>query len=177
MLIGDILAKMPRAAEIMEDYGLHCTSCSVNAFEPVKAGAMTHGLAEETVDEMISELNSLFMSRPKAPKDGIYLTERAARMVNEFAANENKAGWALKVTAKNNDGKEPAYLMDFQEKAGNKDKVFAFHGVEIFIDPESLKNMLGAEIDFLETQFGNGFKIENPNFKDASCCSGGSCAC
>ncbi|MEK7146420.1 MAG: DUF1858 domain-containing protein, partial [Patescibacteria group bacterium] len=57
MLIGDILRKFPEAAEVMESYGLHCTSCRVNTMEPVKAGAMAHGIPEETVNEMLMELN------------------------------------------------------------------------------------------------------------------------
>lgn len=183
MIIGDILSKLPEAAEIMESYGLHCTSCSVNAFEPVKAGAMAHGIPEKTVDKMISEINKLADKRPKAPTDGIYITERAARKIKEFAAAEDKSGWGLKITAEDNNGKEPAYIMDFQEKAKKSEKAFSFHGVEIYLDKNSLKNMLGSEVDFIETQYGSGFKIENPAFNQSACgcgsgkCGDGGCGC
>lgn len=182
MLIGDVLNRLPDSAEIMQDFGLHCTSCSVNVFEPLKAGAMAHGISEEVVDEMIAKINDLALARRKAPPDGIYMTERAANKVKEFAKAENKAGFGLKITAPENAGREPAYAMDFQKKAGAGEKSFEFHGVNIFLDALSLKNLAGAEIDFLETPYGSGFKITNPNFSEKAGCGSGnesshSCAC
>lgn len=179
MLIGEILNRFPDAAEIMEDFGLHCTSCSVNAFEPLKLGAMSHGLAEEVVDDMIERLNELALSKHQAPLDGIYVTDRAARKIKEFAIAEKKDGFGLRVTAKDNDGMEPAYGMDFEESAKEDDTDFEFHGVQIFLDPESAKNMMGAEIDYLETQFGSGFKITNPQFmgEKGGCCGGSNSGC
>lgn len=186
MLIGDVLNRLPESAEIMQDFGLHCTSCSVNVFEPLKMGAMSHGIEEEVVDQMIEKINDLALARRRAPEDGIYLTEFAAGKVKEFAKAENKEGYGLKITAtrsgaERNSGREPSYAMDFQGKAGVGEKTFDFHGVSIFLDGESFKNLAGAEIDFLETAYGSGFKITNPNFIDAkkSCACGGgdSCGC
>ncbi len=37
--------------------------------------------------------------------------------------------------------------------------------------------MGGSEVDFVKTQFGSGFKIDNPNFKVGGCgCGSGACA-
>jgi iron-sulfur cluster assembly accessory protein len=187
MLIGDVLNRLPESAEIMQDFGLHCTSCSVNVFEPLKMGAMSHGIAEEIVDEMIDRINDLALVRKRAPDDGIYVTEFAATKIKEFAKAEDKEGYGLRITAHSSSStpeKEPAYAMDFTEHGESKDKSFEFHGVEIFLDPESLQNLLGAEVDFIESAYGSGFKISNPNFVGAkkfgcSCgsggCGGGSC--
>lgn len=192
MLISDVIKRVPGAAEVMNNYGLHCTSCSVNMFEEIKAGAMGHGIPEETADEMLAEINKLAGKIVRrAPDNGIYLTEFAAQKIKEFAKAENKEGYGLKISAEANGGNEPAYSMDFQEKAKKGEKTFEFHGVQIFLDKESLKNMAGAEIDFMETQFGSGFKIDNPNYKakkscacegheeeeSSSCCGGDSCGC
>lgn len=178
MLIGDILTAYPEAAKIMEDYGLHCTSCSVNAFEPFRAGALSHGLSAESVDEMIAKVNDLALSRQKAPIDGIYMTARAATKVQEFAAAEDKAGFALRITAPDNKGMEPAYAMDFEEKPKDKDEIFEFHGVTLMLDKASMENMKGSDVDFLETQYGSGFKITNPNFgKGAEAGCGSGCGC
>jgi iron-sulfur cluster assembly accessory protein len=178
-LIGDILSRYPESAQIMEDYGLHCTSCSVNAYEPLKMGAMSHGIDEKVVDEMIAKIDELAQARNKAPHDGLYLTERAARKIQQFAAEEDKTGFGLKLTAKDNDGMEPAYAMDFQEKADDGDEVISMHGVDLFLDEESFKNMQGADIDYLDTQFGSGFKINNPKFmnKGGGGCGSGGCGC
>lgn len=180
MLVGDVLNLLPDSAEIMQDFGLHCTSCSVNAFEPLKMGAMAHGIEEEVVDQMIEKINDLALARRRAPLDGIYMTERATTKVKEFAEAENKKGFGLKITAHDNSGREPAYAMDFQEKAGSEDKSFEFHGVSIYLDPESLKNLAGAEVDFIETSYGSGFKISNPKSLAQSSCgckTSGSCSC
>lgn len=173
MLIGDVLNYLPEAAQIMQDFGLQCINCSVNVFEPLKMGAMSHGIEEEVVDEMIKRLNDLAQVHKNIQKDGIYMTEFAAKKVKEFAKEEEKEGFGLKITAhckadtKKRGGtnkKEPAYAMDFQKKAGAGEKTFTFHGVEIFLDPESLKNLAGARVDFLETPSASGFKITNPRF-------------
>jgi iron-sulfur cluster assembly accessory protein len=172
-LIGEILSRYPESAQIMEDYGLHCTSCSVNAYEPIKAGAMSHGLSEDIANELIGKINELAGAKAKAPVDGIYVSERAAKKIQEFAKEEGKEGFALRITAKDNDDMEPAYGMDFEKEAKEDDETFEFHGVKIFANPESAKNLMGADIDFLETQMGSGFKITNPKFNGSS----GSCGC
>lgn len=188
MLIGDILNRLPESAQIMQDFGLHCTSCSVNVFEPLKMGAMSHGIAEEVVDEMILRINELAISRAgtsvydRAAEGGIYVTEFAAEKIKEFAKAEGKEDHGLQITAKENSGKEPIYAMDFIKKSEKNDKIFEFHGVQIFIDEESMQNLLGAEVDFIESPYGSGFKISNPNFRAGkksacACSSGGNCGC
>ncbi len=181
MLIGDVINRFPDSAQIMQDFGLHCTSCSVNVFEPLKLGAMSHGIEEEVVDDMIDRINDLALAKKRAPDDGIYVTEFAATKIKEFAKAEDKEGYGLRITAKDNNGNEPAYAMDFAKAGDADDKTFEFHGVEIFLDPESLANMGGAEVDFIESQYGSGFKINNPQFigaaKKSCACGDGGCGC
>ncbi len=175
MLIGDILSRYPESAQIMEDFGLHCTSCSVNAFEPVKMGAMSHGISEETANDMMARLNELANARHTAHK-GLYVSARAAEKIMEFATAEGKEGWALQIRAHNNDGLEPAYAMDFKDELASDESEEEFHGVRIFLDKESQANLKGADVDYLDTQFGSGFKITNPQFtgtKKEGCCGGG----
>ncbi|QQR55377.1 iron-sulfur cluster assembly accessory protein [Candidatus Peregrinibacteria bacterium] len=173
MLIGEVLNLYPDTAEIMQDFGLHCTSCSVNVFEPLKAGAMSHGIEEEVVDEMILRINELAASKRKAPDDGIYVTQKAAEKIREFAKAEDKEGYGLRISAKDNGGREPVYAMDFLKDGEAGDTRFEFHGVTIHLDPESLGNLLGAEVDFIESAYGSGFKITNPRFTK----KGGGCGC
>lgn len=173
MLIGEILNQVPDAAEIMQDFGLHCTSCSVNVFEPLKMGAMSHGIAEEVVDTMIEKINELAQARPKASADGIYVTAFAAESIKAFATKEDKEGWGLKISATPSGDAEPTYGMDFQEKVAEGDTSFDFHGVSVYVDEASLPALLGAEVDFIESAYGSGFKITNPKFQK----KGGGCAC
>ena len=180
MLVGEILERYPDSAQIMEDFGLHCTSCSVNMFEPLREGALSHGMAEEMADDLIERLNEMAVAQHQAPVDGIHVSAKAAKKIQEYSEMEEKNGWALRVTAKDNEGMEPAYGMDFVEKASPEDKSFEFFGVTVVIGPESMENMKGAQIDYLETTFGSGFKITNPKFNKKGGCCGGSgegCGC
>jgi len=175
MLIGDILHDYPEAAQIMEDFGLHCTSCSVNAVEPLRAGAMGHGMSDEQADELINQLNTMAAGKKnQADPNGLFMTKRAAFKVKEFAKAEDKEDYGLRITAHENEaGKEPAYGMDFIEKAEDEDKTFEFEGVTLALDPKSFELLKGSDIDFLQTKFGEGFKITNPNFAKGGCCGGG----
>ncbi|MFT7184387.1 MAG: iron-sulfur cluster assembly protein [Oceanicoccus sp.] len=179
MLIGDILNSYPEAAQIMEDFGLHCTGCSVNAFEPLGAGAKGHGMPDERVEELISKLNELAMGKKNiADPDGIYMTPRAAFKVAEFAKAEDKEGYSLRITAHPDEkGGEPGYAMDFIDKEEKEDKVFDFESTKVLLNPASFELLKGSDIDYLQTKMGEGFKITNPNFGKGGCCggSGGGC--
>lgn len=185
MLIADVMRLVPKAADIMMAYGLHCTSCSVNAFEPIKGGAMGHGMSEDDANSMLKEINEAAGEIIKAPEDGIYITEAAANKVKEFAKAENKEGYGLRIRAESKGaGLEPVYAMDFEKKSKKGDKKYEFHNLKIFIEKDSIELLMGASIDYFETPYGSGFKIDNPKFwgkKSCSCgsggCGGGSCGC
>lgn len=102
------------------------------------------------------------------------VTDLASEKIAEFAAAEKKDGWGLKILAKNNDGFEPAYEMDFQKEPDENDTTLEFGKTKIFLDAESAANLKGSTLDFLETPYGSGFKIENPDFPSMGC--SGSCA-
>lgn len=58
MLLGEVVAKYPAAAEIMLGYGLHCVGCFANAFDTVEVGAKVHGMTNEQVEEMVGKINA-----------------------------------------------------------------------------------------------------------------------
>jgi iron-sulfur cluster assembly accessory protein len=43
-------------------------------------------------------------------------------------------------------------------------------GVKVYVDPNSVQYVGGAQIDFVDSLYGSGFSINNPNSK-------GSCGC
>lgn len=97
------------------------------------------------------------------------VTDFASEKIAEFAEAEKKADWGLKILAKNNDGFEPAYEMDFQKEPDENDEVLTFGETKIFLDQESFANLEGATLDFLDTPYGSGFKVENPAFPSMGC--------
>jgi len=57
MLIGEVIQKAPKSAEIMMDYGLHCIGCCGAAMESIEQGAKMHGMSDEKIDEMVKKMN------------------------------------------------------------------------------------------------------------------------
>ncbi|MBR9701234.1 DUF1858 domain-containing protein, partial [Candidatus Woesearchaeota archaeon] len=57
MIIGDVIMAFPKAAAIMMGHGLHCVGCAANSFDTVEGGAKLHGMPEEEIKEMVSEIN------------------------------------------------------------------------------------------------------------------------
>jgi hypothetical protein len=55
---GIILDECPRAGELLEEYGLHCSSCFLNEHDSVEIGADRHGMTEDEMLEMLEEVNA-----------------------------------------------------------------------------------------------------------------------
>ncbi len=68
------------------------------------------------------------------------------------------------------------YGMAFDNNPREVDTTFEQHGLRVIIDPQSLRYMEGASIDYVEGPMGGGFHIENPNVV-SSCSSGGCSGC
>lgn len=79
------------------------------------------------------------------------------------------------------------YGMTFDNNPREVDTVLSQHGLRVIIDPQSLRYMEGATIDFVDSLMGGGFHIENPNavascgcgqsFKTKDAAQGGCSSC
>lgn len=56
--ISEIVEKSPKAVELLSLYGLHCTNCFFNSSDTIENGAKMHGMGEEEIDAMVSEINN-----------------------------------------------------------------------------------------------------------------------
>jgi len=62
-LIGEIMAKRPKLAEVlMREYGLHCVGCGMATMETLEVGARVHGMKIREITQMVLELNKLATS-------------------------------------------------------------------------------------------------------------------
>jgi hybrid cluster-associated redox disulfide protein len=57
-LISDVVARSPKIAGLLSQYGLACLNCPLNRFETIEEGAQLHGMTEPEIEKMISEINS-----------------------------------------------------------------------------------------------------------------------
>ena len=62
------------------------------------------------------------------------------------------------------------YGMTFAEAAEIDDKIVQANGMNIVVDPASLHYLNGAEIDYIDSLMGGGFRIENPNAVQTCAC-------
>lgn len=168
MTVGDMVSRYPRTVNVMLSNGLHCIGCAANPYETVENGALGHGMTQEQVDQLIEELNRV-ANEPERAKDTIYFTERAINKIKELGSSENKTDWGLKVQAKSVGCDAWDYYLDFAKTKAADEEEKILGGITMYITDESWRNLLGAEIDYLVTPDGEGFKIENPNKGNCKC--------
>jgi len=63
-----------------------------------------------------------------------------------------------------------SYSMAFETNPGMLDKTYNFEGLKVFVDQASLLYLDGAEVDYVESMEGSGFKFNNPNVKSTCGC-------
>ena len=60
MTIGEVIRKDPEAAKLLNQYGMHCTSCPFSKIEYLEQDCMVHGCA---VDALVKALNEYFAAK------------------------------------------------------------------------------------------------------------------
>jgi iron-sulfur cluster assembly protein len=58
-----------------------------------------------------------------------------------------------------------SYQFKFDTKPRPTDLVYDFDGVQIFVDPKSIRYLKGLTLDYQESLMQSGFVFENPNAK------------
>lgn len=168
MTIADIVALCPPAEAVMKEYGLHCFHCSANSYETLEEGCRGHGMEEEEIESLVSDLCDAADEMPERPQT-ITVTTAAANAIKELSAEQEEKG--LVVTVDGHGG----FCLEFQGKAAKDEKTFFAEevpDVKVFAAPLTLKRIGGAVIDCRDGRL----KLDLP--EDVMQCScGGSCDC
>lgn len=101
--------------------------------------------------------------------DGVGLTERAARRINEIAAAEG-GGRLFRVSVEGGGCSGFQYKFDLVEGREADDIVVEKNGARLVVDPVSLDYLKGAEVDFVDDLMGASFRIKNPNAQSSCGC-------
>ena len=110
-------------------------------------------------------------SSPSAEPALITITDRAAAMVRETMEREGGKFAGLRVAVVGGGCSGFQYSLDIDKEERPGDVVFEASGVKCFVDPMSSMYLMGVEIDYVETQFGQaGFSFKNPNAKHTCGC-------
>lgn len=103
---------------------------------------------------------------------GIQVTERALARIRAAMDKENispeQGGLRLGVTGGGCSGL--SYNIRFDTKPRERDRVFEFGDVRLFVDPKSYIYLHGMTLDYNEGLMQSGFAFVNPN-------AGKSCGC
>src|SRR5438045_6709656 len=102
----------------------------------------------------------------------IQMTERALVKIRVAMAKENVSpedgGLRLGVQGRGCSGL--SYNIRFDSKPRERDRIFEFEGVRLFVDPKSFIYLNGMILDYEQTLIKQGFAFVNPN-------SSKSCGC
>lgn len=93
----------------------------------------------------------------------VSITDRAASEVKGLLEKQEKTDAMLRVFVAGGGCSGFQYGMSLEEEPSEGDQTFDINGVRVLVDPRSAPHLEGAEIDFVESMMGGGFKIDNPN--------------
>jgi iron-sulfur cluster insertion protein len=100
----------------------------------------------------------------------IVLTEKAVEKVNEIIEEQGKVGHALRMYVQGGGCSGLQYGLTFTKDRDERDEQFPYQGFDVVVDPISVQYLSGANIDYVESLMGGGFKIENPNAQRSCGC-------
>ncbi len=179
MTIADVFRAFPGKKDeltaIMTAAGLHCVGCGASFNETLEQGMIVHGMDGESISRVVGELNSVVEGETPVPlvrltRNPISITPRALGKLKQIMQDENMSGHGLRVAVAAGGCAGNTYVLDFEDKASTDDFVFEQDGLRVFVDPGSGRQLIGTEIDYVETLTEQGFKFNNPNAQDACGC-------
>ena len=175
--IGDIIEKYPQTIEILEGFGVHCVGCHVSAYESLEAGFRGHGMDDKTIEEALKKLNEIVEKNPVQQKEQkevdvsnatLNVTDKAAEKIKALMEKEKEQGLRISVQPGGCSGYQ--YAMELDDKSTDNDITIEEKGIKIFVDKKSMQMLSGANVDYVDSLQGAGFKIDNPNAKKTCGC-------
>jgi iron-sulfur cluster assembly accessory protein len=100
----------------------------------------------------------------------VQLTETAVSKVKEILGSQEPKPAGLRIAVVGGGCSGFSYSMAFENTPNMLDKTYKFDDLKVFIDQASLLYLDGAEVDYVETMEGSGFKFNNPNVKSTCGC-------
>ena len=100
----------------------------------------------------------------------VSLTENAIVKVKEILESQDPKPAGLRISVVGGGCSGFSYSMAFENTPNMLDKTYSYNGLKVFVDQASLLYLDGAEVDYVETLEGSGFKFGNPNVKSTCGC-------
>ncbi|MGB7763361.1 MAG: iron-sulfur cluster assembly accessory protein [Bryobacteraceae bacterium] len=100
----------------------------------------------------------------------VQLTERAIGKVKDIMGSQQPVPAGLRIAVVGGGCSGFSYSMAFENQPNMLDKTYDFGGLKVYIDQASMLYLDGAEVDYIETLEGAGFKFNNPHVKSTCGC-------
>ena len=100
----------------------------------------------------------------------VQLTETAVSKVREILEAQEPKPAGLRISVVGGGCSGFSYSMAFENSPGMLDKTYNYGELKVFVDQASLLYLDGAEVDYVESLEGSGFKFNNPNVKSTCGC-------
>ena len=110
--------------------------------------------------------------RATAPRSGIEVTDRAVQRIRTAMAKEgiSPADGGLRLGILGGGCSGLSYSIRFDTQPRERDRVFTYGDVRVFVDPKSFVYLNGMILDYEETLMRQGFNFINPNSKKSCGC-------
>lgn len=100
----------------------------------------------------------------------VALTDKAVDKVKEILDMQDPRPSGLRISVVGGGCSGFSYSMAFESQPGMLDKTIQYEGLNVYVDQASLLYLDGAEVDYVETLEGSGFKFNNGNVKSTCGC-------
>lgn len=172
MTIDDIFENFPeyaqKLAQVLTNRGLHCVGCRAATYETLEVGCLTHGLTEADIDQLVDDLNAVLLLQ--IDENTITLTPEAASKFRYYLQSQGKEGHSLRFGLEAAGCNGFGYVLGFSEKPEDTDLIFQSEGIDIHVDMGFADQLVGTEIDFVDSLAGGGFKISNKKARSSCGC-------
>jgi iron-sulfur cluster assembly protein len=113
----------------------------------------------------MADLNVLNAQSPAPATKGIQVTDRAIKRIRIALAKEgiSPAEGGLRLGVQGGGCSGLSYNIRFDSQPRERDRIFNFEDVRVFVDPKSFIYLSGMTLDYEETLMRQGFNFINPN--------------
>jgi iron-sulfur cluster assembly protein len=107
-----------------------------------------------------------------APAKGIAITEKAIARIKSAMLKEGVSpeSGGLRVGVQGGGCSGLSYNISFDTQPRERDRVFQYGDVRVFVDPKSFIYLHGMTLDYEETLMHQGFAFKNPNAQKSCGC-------
>ncbi|MFQ5975923.1 MAG: HesB/IscA family protein [Candidatus Hydrothermarchaeales archaeon] len=104
----------------------------------------------------------------------VTITESASQELNKLMEKDERSGLGLRIFTAGFSCSGPQYGLAFDDKPKDGDEVLDCNGVSVFLDSKTKEELDGAEVDYIKSEYGEGFVVKNPN-AEGGCGCGPTC--